>query len=107
MVSKLQRIQSPQYFHFAIKIVAGAFVVESWLELRSGIFESLLGGGRASALSPEAVISGVECVTYRSSYHCSSLPPAIVMDPNQNAKFPLHEAAREGKSKWSLSIGLA
>lgn len=31
-------------------------------------------------------------------------PLAVVMDLNQNAKYPLHEAAREGKSELSSSI---
>lgn len=30
----------------------------------------------------------------------------VVMDPSQNAKFPLHEAAREGKSMLILSAGI-
>lgn len=54
--------------------------------------------GSSSALLPE--VSIVRC---QPSLHLSQLlsydpPLAIVMDPDQNAKFPLHEAAREGKS---------
>lgn len=28
----------------------------------------------------------------------------VTMDPNQNAKFPLHEAAREGRSESILDV---
>lgn len=54
--------------------------------------------GSSSALLPE--VSIVRC---QPSLHLSQLLSydpslAIVMDPDQNAKFPLHEAAREGKS---------
>lgn len=61
--------------------------------------ESLTDQGRRM---PE-VSAGVETITYRSSMTLI-FPLHCTMDPNQNTKFPLHEAAREGRSMCLLQV---